>query len=196
MIPNELHEVRARQADLFIERLKLHGRITQAAEEAGLVRETMHRRKESDPEFAARWAEALDTYADSLEAAAHQRAVEGTKKAIIHQGQLSYVYQLGPDGRPLKDDDGNYILDLDENGKPKFLYEKQYSDSLLLAMLKAKRKREYGDASKIELTGADGGPVAIEETPTQIARKIAFALALGLRAAKEAPQQDNGEDLA
>lgn len=68
--------------------------------------------------------------------------------------------------------------------------EKQYSDSLLLAMLKAKRKREYDAASKIELTGADGGPVKTEQSPTEIAREIAFALALGLRA-KE--QQATGE---
>lgn len=181
--------------DLFFTELARHGRITEAATASGLDRSHAYKLRDSDPEFADRWAKALDAYADVLEAAAHRRAVEGTKKAIVHQGQLSYVYQLGPDGRPLKDDDGNYILDLDENGKPKFLYEKQYSDSLLLAMLKAKRKREYGDASKVEITGADGGPVAIEETPTQLARKIAFALALGLRAAKEQPA-DDGRDLA
>lgn len=77
--------------------------------------------------------------------------------------------------------------------------EKQYSDSLLALMLKAKRKREYGDASKVELTGADGGPVKVEETPTAIGRKIAFALALGLRAKEQgatvAPD-DSGEDMA
>jgi hypothetical protein len=72
--------------------------------------------------------------------------------------------------------------------------EKQYSDSLLALMLKAKRPREYGDKSKVELTGADGGPVAIEETPTQIARKIAFALAIGLR--NKDQQLEDGTDLA
>jgi hypothetical protein len=73
--------------------------------------------------------------------------------------------------------------------------EKQYSDSLLALMLKAKRKREYGDASKVELTGAEGGPVKIDDTPLQSARKIAFALALGMRAAA-APAADDGTDLA
>lgn len=77
--------------------------------------------------------------------------------------------------------------------------ERQYSDSLLALMLKAKRKREYGDASRVELTGADGGPVKVEESPTAIGRKIAFALALGLRAKEQgatvAPD-DSGEDMA
>lgn len=71
--------------------------------------------------------------------------------------------------------------------------EIQYSDSLLLAMLRAKRK-EYGDKSKIELTGADGGALKVEESPTEVARSIAFALALGLRAKEKA--EADGSDLA
>lgn len=183
--------------NLFFAGLAKHGQITRAARDADISRVTVYGLRDSNPEFATRWSEALDAYADSLEAAAHNRAVEGTKKAIVHQGQLSYVYQLGADGRPLKDDDGNYMLELDEHGKPKFLYEKQYSDSLLLAMLKAKRKKEYGDSSKMELTGADGGPVKLEESPTVVARKLAFVLALGMRAkALEEAAVADGSDLA
>lgn len=72
--------------------------------------------------------------------------------------------------------------------------EKQYSDSLLALMLKAKRKREYGDSSKVELTGADGGPVKVEESPTAIGRKIAFALATAMRAKEQ--EAETGEDMA
>lgn len=153
----------ATKHNIFFAEMARHGRITQAATAAGIDRGDAYKLRDANPEFAARWAHALDTYADTLEAAAHQRAVEGTDKGVYHQGVLMAT-------------------------------EKQYSDSLLLAMLKAKRKREYGDASKIELTGADGGPVQVEETPTQIARKIAFALALGLRAATQ--QAADGSDLA
>jgi uncharacterized protein YeaC (DUF1315 family) len=76
--------------------------------------------------------------------------------------------------------------------------EKQYSDSLLALMLKAKRKREYGDASKVELTGADGGAVKVEESPTAIGRKIAFALAVAMRAKEQegAVIPDDGSDMA
>ena len=72
--------------------------------------------------------------------------------------------------------------------------ERQFSDSLLLAMLKAKR-REYRDTSKVELTGADGGPVQVEESPIALARKVAFVLALGLRATKAGAPTDDGSDL-
>jgi hypothetical protein len=83
--------------------------------------------------------------------------------------------------------------------------EQQYSDSLLALMLKAKRAREYGDKSKVELTGADGGAVKVEESPTAIGRKIAFALAVAMRdknkPAGEAPDATSvdslsGEDMA
>lgn len=75
--------------------------------------------------------------------------------------------------------------------------ERQYSDSLLALMLKAKRKREYGDSSKVELSGADGGPVKVEESPTAIGRKIAFALAVALRAKEQEATviPDDGSDM-
>jgi len=77
--------------------------------------------------------------------------------------------------------------------------EKQYSDSLLALMLKAKRKA-YRDNSKVELTGANGGPLQTEEvSPLAAARKIAFVLALGVRekaAQDSAPSTGDGTDLA
>lgn len=184
--------------DLFFASLAKHGVATRAMQDAELAAKVVYANRNDDPEFAERWRLALEAYADSLEMAAHQRAVEGLRKPVIHQGGLTYVYQLGPDGRPLKDDDGNYLLDLDEAGKPKFLYTREYSDSLLALMLKAKRKREYGDSSKVELTGADGGPVKTEQSPTEIARSIAFALALGLRAKEQQATVEpaDGSDLA
>lgn len=156
-------QLTAAKHDLFFAELEKHGQITRAARIARLDRASVYELRASNPEFNTRWVAALDTYADTLEAAAHQRAVEGTDKGVYHQGVLMST-------------------------------EKQYSDTLLLAMLKAKRRREYGDSSKVELSGPDGGPVAIEETPTQIARKIAFALALGLRNKEQ--QLEDGTDLA
>lgn len=72
--------------------------------------------------------------------------------------------------------------------------ERQYSDSLLLAMLRAKRSREYGDKSKMELSGPEGAPLQITESPTAIGRKIAFALAVAMRAKEQ--EIDSGEDMA
>lgn len=156
------HELTNSRREVFLSELAKHGRVTAAADTAGLDRSHLYKRKNEDPGFAEQWATAIDRFADTLEEAARLRAVEGTDKGIYHQGELVAT-------------------------------EKQYSDSLLLAMLRAKRK-EYGDKSKIELTGADGGALKVEESPTAIARSIAFALALGLRAQEKA--KADGSDLA
>lgn len=160
-------ETQRAKDDLFFATLRSTGRVTESAVAAGIDYSHAYKRRKADPEFAERWSQALDAYADVLEAEAHRRAVEGIEKGIWHQG-----LQVGK--------------------------ERQFSDSLLALMLKAKRRREYGDTSKVELTGADGGPVQVEESPIVAARKIAFALALGLRAAEEttSPELANGEDLA
>lgn len=39
----------------------------------------------------------------------------------------------------------------------------EYSDGLLLAYLKAKRRGEFGDKQETAITGADGGPIAVKE---------------------------------
>lgn len=72
--------------------------------------------------------------------------------------------------------------------------EKQYSDSLLLAMLRAKRSREYGDKSKFEVSGPEGAPLQVTESPFTIGRRLAFALAVAMRAKEQ--ELDSGEDMA
>jgi hypothetical protein len=66
--------------------------------------------------------------------------------------------------------------------------ERVYSDTLMALLLKGNKPEKF-DRRQVELTGPGGGPVQIDEPPNQIARKIAFALAIGLRqqAAGEPP---------
>ena len=154
--------------DLFFKTLGETGQITHACKVSGNERRHMYHKRDDDPEFAERWEQALETYADAIEAAAYRRAVDGTDKGVYYLGE-------------------------------QIATEKQYSDSLLALMLKAKRRREYGDSSKLELTGADGGPVKVEESPTQIARELLFAISTAMRnAGTETPRHDvdSGEDLA
>jgi hypothetical protein len=152
---------------LFLAELALDGNVTRAANAVGVDRSNAYQRRLRNPEFAKRWDDALESFADAVEAEAFRRAVTGTTKGIWWQGA-----RVGE--------------------------EQQWSDSLLLALLKAKRPQQYGDASRIQLTGAEGGPVKIEESPTAIGRRIAYALAVALRdkdkAAGEAPDAP-GADL-
>lgn len=153
---------KAKQAR-FLTHLAQTGQVTKSAQLAGWDRVQAYRLKASDEKFAEKWVDALEAYADSIEAEAYRRAVEGINHNIWYQGT-----HVGT--------------------------EKLYSDSLLGLMLKAKRPKEYGDKSKVELTGADGGALKVEESPHAIGRKIAFALATALRAGARAPTATSEAD--
>lgn len=193
--------------ELFLEELARTGHPASAAKKLGYCNASgLYQKRKDDPEFAARWEAALDAYAGTLEAEAHRRAVQGISKPVVYQGGLTYLYETDANGRTIYDlvdegktdpKTGEAILtkaprpQLDEYGQPKVLVLQEYSDSLLALLLKAKCP---GFKDRIEVANPPGETFKTEETPIQIARKVAFALALGLRAAEK--QEATGEDLA
>lgn len=60
---------------------------------------------------------------------------------------------------------------------------RKYSDSLLGLMLKGNRKKYATTAT--EVANAPGETFKVEESPTEIARKLAFVLGAGLRGSTE-----------
>lgn len=192
------------QRQRFLEELSSTGSVSSAALIAG-YRSTsnVYAIRRGDEEFAEAWQDALDTFADTLEKEAFRRAVLGVEKPIAYQGQFTYVMERDQNGKVIydltdegeTDKDGNPKLTrtprykLDENGQPVVVAIREYSDSILLAMLKAKKPQEYRDNAKIELGNTPGETFKTEMSPTQAARTIAFALALGLR------NVASGEDL-
>jgi len=181
--------------ELFLAELAKDGIVSRATRVAGLDRSHTYQRRLRNPEFAQAWSDAIDTATDALEEEARRRAIEGHLEPVIYQGNVTYLYRRDADGHVLLDEYGKPILDLDERGQPKVLTVRKPSDVLMALFLKAKRK-EFADHQKVELTGADGAPVQIEETPLVAARKIAFALALGLQNAPAAAGlADDGLDL-
>ncbi|WP_130472464.1 hypothetical protein [Candidatus Magnetaquicoccus inordinatus] len=65
---------------LFLDALAATGTVTDAARLAGVSRGGVYLVRSADPEFAQAWEEAIEIFADSLESAAHQRAVTPTGK--------------------------------------------------------------------------------------------------------------------
>jgi hypothetical protein len=57
--------------------------VAEAAKASGVTRKTLYRWKESDPEFAARWAEVKRWVIDNLEGIAYKRASEGSDTLVI-----------------------------------------------------------------------------------------------------------------
>ncbi|MGE3595325.1 MAG: hypothetical protein AB7N70_07215 [Dehalococcoidia bacterium] len=99
---------------------------THAARACGVVRATAYAAREHDPDFADAWAVALEDGVQILEQEARRRAVDGVtrEKAIYHQG-----IQVGTE-----------VIT-------------EYSDSLLMFLLKAKRPEVYRDRTEVKHSG-------------------------------------------
>ena len=181
----------------FLAAYAVCGNVTEAAKAAGFERQTVYDRLRNDPDFPAMFENAKAEFVDSLKAEALRRAREGVRKLIFHQGAPVYLTRLriGEDGQPVRNENGIPILDyqLDEHGHPIQAYESAFSDRLLLAMLAATDPAEYAAKSNVQLTGADGGPVKVEQSPTEVARRIAFTLHRGMLAAKQASDDPGGD---
>lgn len=101
----------------FLDALRLHGMVTQAAIEAGIHRNTAYFERQRDPIFAQEWADALDRGVDMLEDVAKKRAYDGSDTLLIfllkaHRPQKyrdtirTVTLNLNPDDlQDLSDDD-------------------------------------------------------------------------------------------
>ena len=63
------------------------GNITQAAEIAGIDRNTHYFWMNTDPEYPARFRQAEEQACDRLEAEARRRAVQGVDEPVFYQGE-------------------------------------------------------------------------------------------------------------
>jgi len=115
-----------RARDTFITLLAQGASITKASEEAGIARSTAYEWREADEAFAALWDEALEAGIDRLEDEARRRAVDGVERPVVAMGKLA------------RNDDGT-VLKI-----------REYSDTLLALMLRAK-KPAYRDRSTADV---------------------------------------------
>lgn len=130
------------------------GNIRLACEAAGVSRSTVDRYRREDSSFAEAWAQAEEDAADHLEDAAYKRAVDGVSRRRY-------------------DKDGNLVAE-----------EQVYSDTLLLALLRARRPAKFRDNQKIELDAKLDAKVTDE---SKRASRIAGILGLA------ASRRDNGD---
>lgn len=120
----------------FLAHFRALGNVTRACELAGIrERTTVYDWKTADPEFAAAYAAAEIEATEHLEAEAQRRATEGLVKKKFTRN-------------------GDPILD-PETGE--HYIEREYSDTLLIVLLKARAPEKYRE--RHEVTGKGGGPV-------------------------------------
>jgi hypothetical protein len=70
----------------FLRHLARTGSVAFAAERVGLSRNTLYRRRQTDPAFAAGWADAVASAADRLNEEAMRRCVSGNGRAPLRRG--------------------------------------------------------------------------------------------------------------
>lgn len=74
--------------EAFLEAFASLGNVTAAARIAGTSRSTVWRRRLQDEAFAARYEEALQEAADTVEQEIYRRAVTGWNEPVFYQGEL------------------------------------------------------------------------------------------------------------
>lgn len=121
----------------FLEHLAESGNVVMSAELLNLDRRGLYHLRSENPEFAAAWDEAREQAADHLEAEARRRAIEGLVQKKF-------------------DKDGDPIID-PETGEQYF--ERAYSDTLLIFLLKGARPDVYRERTSTELSGPGGSPL-------------------------------------
>ena len=113
------HRVTAHARKSFIETLRQTGNVAEACRRSGFSRKHAYRMRGKNPAFAAAWLEAEEIAADALELEAWRRAVEGVPKPLVSMGKLV----LGADGKPIE--------------------MREYSDHLMITLLKARRPERF-----------------------------------------------------
>ena len=146
--------------ETFLKAFLLNGNIMLSCKQANIDRSTFYQWKKDDEEFATRYEEAQENFADFVLAEFRKRAMEGYEKPVISMGRL--VYEEIPVLDPVT---GEQLID--SRGKPmvkrgKLMTERVVSDTLL-AMLIKRHFPEYREKAQMELTGKDGGPIKTQQ---------------------------------
>lgn len=124
-------------ATRFLSALSRTGNISTACKAAGIDRSTAYARRDRDPSFAGAMADALEQAADALELEARRRAQDGVRRVKFHKGEPIMVPALDRRGMPIQSPDGQPVL------VP--YVEHEYSDVLLIFLLKGLRPEKYRD---------------------------------------------------
>lgn len=121
--------------EAFLAAFRINGNVSQSAAAAEISRTSVYQWLESDEDFKAEFEDAREEAADRLEQEARRRAEEGVRKAKFYQGKPIMVPVLGDDGELKRDNNGELVM------TP--YVEHEYSDTLLIVLLKANRPEKF-----------------------------------------------------
>jgi hypothetical protein len=121
---------------IFINTLRESGNIRASCAKAKIDRTTAYRERRRNGAFDELWDAALEDAGDTLEAEAWRRAVKGVLKPVWGSGGTGV-------------------------GTKKVGTVREYSDTLLIFLLKGAKPEKYKDRG--EISGPGGGPIPFKE---------------------------------
>jgi hypothetical protein len=129
----------------FLVALRDTGNVRAACDAAKVSRTVVYAHRDEDEDFAQAWQDALEESADLLEQEARRRAYEGVQRLKFDRGKLITI--------PLLDTEGKVVLGSD--GKPLTTpyVEHEYSDTLLIFLLKGIRPEVYRERTDVRHSG-------------------------------------------
>lgn len=160
--------------------------VQYACNAVGIERCTAYRARLADKDFAEAWEEAMEAGIDQAEQEAFRRAVQGFEEPVIYQGIVSTTVLRDAQGEPVLDASGEMVR------VP--LTVRKHSDALMGLILKGRRKKLYAD--RTELTGADGGALAMTDETARAARLSQLLALAQARKASAVPEIPDDFDMA
>ena len=115
----------------FLDTLRETSNIRLACHTAAVARSWAYEKREKDPKFAAQWDEAIEEATDILEGVARKRATNG-----VERRKQIYFKEKNAKGEQ-------------ETVRMNEIVEQEYSDTLLIFLLKAHRPEKYQDTLKL-----------------------------------------------
>lgn len=119
--------------DRFLAAVRILGNVTLAARAAQITRKTHYDwvHAQNGEVYAQEFAHAQADAVDHLLAEARRRAVQGVRRAVLYRGRQ--VQLPNP-----------------ETGEPEPLWVHEFSDALLMLLLRMARPDKYGDGPRVE----------------------------------------------
>jgi hypothetical protein len=152
---------------LFLEALGELGYVKHAAKVAGIARKTPYNWLKTDPEFVARYKDAIALATESAEDEMRRRALIGVFEPNVFQGRFVYPQEEVEIEPAVLDRRGRVIQPARTEWRDKPgarpLGIRRYSDQLLMFWLRAYKPERYRPAASLELSGPETGPIEIVE---------------------------------
>src|SRR6516225_5558961 len=130
-----------RKMKLFLQALAHTGNVSRSCKAAGVQRSLAYEWRNEIPEFRSAWDGALETYADLLEQELDRRGREGWEEPVVYQGKQCWAW-VDEAGQPCTPDN--------QSAQRVPLVIRRFSDTCLLARLKAERPEKYKEYQPIQ----------------------------------------------